>query len=80
VSRANGFGRVTPRAWQKSRVRSQVTTRDDLVDRDLEAAKFRRLAPVLGFCGACGVTVDEAAGRLHAHDCPYLPTERRRQA
>ncbi len=45
---------------------------------ELEARRFRAVAPVLGFCGACGETVDEAAGKLHAADCPYLPTERRK--
>lgn len=49
-------------------------------DMEQEARRFRELAPVFGFCGACGCTVDEANGVLHASDCPYLPPERRRPA
>ena len=44
---------------------------------EAEAERFRRLAPVLGFCNACGAVVDEASGKLHEHDCPHLSAERR---
>jgi hypothetical protein len=43
-----------------------------------EARHWQATAPKLGFCGHCGENVDEANGKLHAHDCPYLPAERRR--
>lgn len=43
-----------------------------------EAKHWQETAPRLGFCGHCGCHVDEANGVLHAHDCPYLPAERRR--
>lgn len=52
--------------------------RDVEADIELEAKRFRDLAPALGFCGACGISVDEANGKLHDKDCPYLPAERRR--
>ena len=76
----SGFGRAVPRAWRKGLVRTQRTTRDVEVDFELEARKFRELAPVLGWCDACGVSVDEAAGKLHDNQCPYLPAERRQAA
>jgi hypothetical protein len=31
-----------------------------------------------GLCGSCGDWVDEAEGRMHAHDCPDVAPERRR--
>ena len=73
----SGFGRAVPRAWRKGLVRTQRITRDDVADLELEARNFQRLAPVLGFCGSCGVSVDEANGKLHDNQCPYLPAERR---
>lgn len=70
--------RGIPRAWRRDvRVRTSGSTRDVETDMAQEAANFQRLAPVLGFCGSCGVTVDEARGRLHGFDCPYLPPERK---
>ena len=74
----SGFGKATPRAWKRGVAKAQPATRDVVADLELEAKQFQRLAPVLGFCGACGVSVDEAHGKLHASDCPYLPAERRR--
>ncbi len=74
----SGFGKAVPKAWRRGVSRAQAATRDTVVDFELEAKRFRALAPVLGWCGSCGVTVDEAAGALHANDCPYLPAERRR--
>ncbi len=41
------------------------------------AQRARELAPVLGYCGSCGVIVDEAAGKLHTWDCPDVPPARR---
>ncbi len=73
----SGFGRAVPRAWRKGTPRAAAASRDVDADLALEAERFRRLAPVLGFCGTCGVNVDEANGKLHANDCPYLPAERR---
>ncbi len=71
--------RGTPRAWLKSpRVRSAPPSRDVEKDLELEAKRFREIAPRLGWCGACGHTVDEAHGILHGEDCPWLPAERRR--
>lgn len=71
--------RGIPRAWRKGTVvRTTGASRDVEADLELEAKRFRELAPVLGFCGACGVSVDEANGKLHDKDCPYLPAERRR--
>jgi hypothetical protein len=74
----SGFGKATPRAWQRRGPRAAIATRDTVADLELEAERFRRLAPVLGFCGTCGVNVDEVNGKLHANDCSYLPAERRR--
>jgi hypothetical protein len=34
--------------------------------------------PTRGLCRSCGDWVDEAEGRLHAHDCPDAPEEKRR--
>ncbi len=73
----SGFGKAIPRAWRRGGLRTVTATRDVEIDMDLEAARFRRLAPVLGFCGACGAVVDEARGKLHGWDCPHLPPERR---
>lgn len=73
----SGFGKATPRAWRKGLARAQRVTRDDVADLELEAERFRKLAPTLGFCGACGVSVDEPNGKLHDAACPYLPPERR---
>ncbi len=64
------------RTWQKRR--PVTASREDVRDLELEAERFRRLAPVLGWCSACGVDVDEAGGKLHDVACPYLPAERRR--
>lgn len=52
-------------------------TRDDEREADLFEARARALAPVLGFCGYCGVDVDEVNGKLHGHDCS-VQAERRR--
>jgi hypothetical protein len=73
----SGFGRSTPRSWKRGIAKAVRTTRDDEVDMEAEARRFQKLAPVLGFC-ACGVSVDEAKGKLHERDCPHLPAERRR--
>ncbi len=76
----SGFGKAVPRAWRRGMPRNVPTSaaRDAEADMALEAERFRRLAPVLGFCGTCGVNVDEANGKLHASDCAYLPAERRK--
>ena len=50
------------------------------VDFEADAAAFIAAAPQHGWCTACGTTVDELAGVLHAFDCPYLPPERRKKA
>ncbi len=70
--------RGTPRAWLKNRVQPSSPSREVEKDLALEAKRFQELAPRLGWCGHCGHTVNEAKGILHAHDCPYLPAERRR--
>lgn len=74
----SGFGRAVPRAWKRGTVRSQQVTRDVEIDLEAEAKHWIATAPKLGFCGGCGVTVDETNGKLHGSDCPYLPEERRR--
>lgn len=74
----SGYQKRAPRArLVGASFRSRGPTRDDIADIALEASRFQRLAPVLGWCGACGVNVDEVHGKLHAFDCPHLPVERR---
>lgn len=70
--------RIQPRAVPADSREAQMVEED-------EARRWQQLAPRLGFCGACGVSVDEdnpdpEKRRLHAHDCPYLPAERRKSA
>ncbi len=59
------------------RVRSHVKvvgvggpgSRDVVADGEREAERWRRLAPVLGYCGGCGARVDEKNGKLHDEGC-----------
>ncbi len=69
-----------PRAWREGPPVAGRTSPRVEVERDLEleAQRFRKLAPVFGWCGTCGVVVDEANGKLHGYDCSYLPAERRK--
>lgn len=69
-----------PRAWRKTGTVPVYRGRDAEMDADDEAKRWQDLAPTFGWCGSCGVTVDEPNGKLHAHDCPYLPEERRKPA
>lgn len=52
--------------------------REDEAHADAMAARAKTLAPRLGFCGSCGVSVDEDGGKLHDPQCPDVPEERRR--
>lgn len=75
VGRANNLAQ----ARRRDRVKGHVgSTREIERDFELEADRFRKLAPILGYCGTCGAVVDEAAGKLHEWDCAYLPAERRK--
>ncbi len=75
---SRGGGR--PRAWRAGVLPkiARAGTREAQMTEEDEARAWQRAAPVLGFCGACGVSVDEAKGVLHDKDCPHLPPERRR--
>lgn len=66
------------RQFRRTSSPSSMAEAEDAAER--EAKHWQETAPKFGFCGHCGCHVDEARGVLHAHDCPYLPAERRRSA
>jgi hypothetical protein len=65
------FGQRGPsRKWMKRQPRATpASLRDVEADMELEARKWRELAPRFGFCNGCGARVDEANGKLHDEGC-----------
>lgn len=49
---------------------------EDEAHADRMTARAKALAPTLGYCGCCGVSVDEANGKLHDKWCA-VDAERR---
>lgn len=75
AGRIGGIMRVR-RQFRRTSSPASLAEAEDAAER--EAKHWQETAPKLGFCGHCGEIVDEANGKLHAHDCPYLPAERRK--
>jgi hypothetical protein len=65
------YGQRGPgRTWKKYRPATTAhAARDIEADMELEARKWRELAPRLGFCNGCGARIDEANGKLHDEGC-----------
>lgn len=68
------MSRGIPRAWLSKSPRFRAATVDEQKEARLAAA---RVATILGWCTSCGVTVDEANGKLHDPWCGDVPPERR---
>ena len=70
----SGFGKATPRAWQRGVAPRIGPMRDDVT----YAIESERMAHIIAgmFCTSCGTTAD-AEGN-HAADCIDVPRERRR--
>jgi hypothetical protein len=72
----SGYGKATPRSWNRSvRVRSTIS-REDVADIEAEAKAWAAKAVRLGFCNGCGAVVNEEAGRLHDDGCIPSQPER----
>jgi len=70
----SGFGKATPRAWQRGVAPRMGKARDDVT----YAIESERMAHIIAgmFCPSCGTTVREDG--LHSQDCIDVPPERRR--
>lgn len=64
-------------ARRRDRALPRYSGRDAELDAEAETRRAAALCPTQGYCGFCGASVDEPAGRLHAPDCA-VSAERRR--